>query len=179
MIRVTLSDQVVYCVDVVGWGAVADINVTAERLRFLGPPRYGAAALWQILRAKCRRATLVLDGQAIDDEFLFVMACNPKFTGSGMKLAPHAEIGDGKIDVVAVRRVTRWQMLKLFSKVFDGSHVALEFVEYHQVRSFAIDSQRHDLLDLDGELKGHTPMSAEVLPSALRLFAETTPSTSR
>ena len=165
VVRVTLSDEVVFCVDVVGWGAVAEINATAERLRFLGPPRYGAAALWQILRAKRRRATLILDAQTIDDEFLFVMACNPKFTGSGMKLAPRAEIGDGKLDVVVVRRATRWQMLKLFSKVFDGSHLDLEFVEYHQVRS-----QYHDPLDLDGEMKGHTPMSAEVLPSALRIL---------
>ena len=87
-----------------------------------------------------------------------------------MKLAPHAEIGDGKLDVVVVRRATRWQMLKLFTKVFDGSHVALDFVEYHQVRSYAIASQGHNPLDLDGEVQGHTPMSAEVLPSALRIF---------
>ncbi len=174
VVRVTLSDGVVFCVDVIGWGAVSDINATAERLRWLGPPRYGAAALWQILRAKRRRATLSLDGQAIDDEFLFVMACNPKFTGSGMKLAPHAETGDGKLDVVVVRRATRWQMLKLFTKVFDGSHVALDYVEYHQVRSFAITCQSHGPLDLDGEMKGHTPMSAEVIPSALRIFAKAT-----
>lgn len=171
VVRVTLSDRVVFCVDIVGWGAVADINCTAERLRMLGPSRYGAAALWHILRAKRRRVTLVLDGQPVDDEFLFVIACNPKFTGSGMKLAPHAEIGDGQIDVVVVRHATRWQMLKLFTKVFDGSHLSLEYVEYHQVRSFAIESESHDPLDLDGEMKGHAPMSAEVLPSALLVFA--------
>ncbi len=170
VMRVTLSDGVVFCVDIVGWGAVADINGTAERLRMLGPSRYGVAALWQILRAKRRRAKLVLDDQIIDDDFLFVIACNPKFTGSGMKVAPRAEIGDGKIDLVVVRRATRWQMLKLFTKVFDGSHLTLGFVEYHQVRSFAIDFQGHDPLDLDGEVQGHTPMSAELLPSALRIF---------
>lgn len=171
VMRVTLSDGVVFCVDIVGWGAVADINATAERLRMLGPSRYAAAALWQILRAKRRRAKLVLDDQIIDDEFLFVIACNPQFTGSGMKVAPRAEIGDGKIDVVFVRRATRWQMLRLFTKVFDGSHLALGFVEYHQVRSFAIDFQSHDPLDLDGEMQGHTPMSVEVLSSALRIFS--------
>ena len=178
VVRVTLNDEVIFCVDIVGWGAVSDINATAERLRWLGPPRYGAAALWQILRAKRRRAMLTLDGQTIDDDFLFVMACNPKFTGSRMKLAPHAEIGDGKLDVVVVRRATRCQMLKLFSKVFDGSHVELDYVEYHQVRSFSIASQSCDPLDLDGETRGHTPMSADVLPSSLRIFAKATSSTS-
>jgi len=62
-------------------------------------------------------------------------------------------------------------MLKLFTKVFDGSHLALKFVEYHQVRSFSIGSETHDAMDLDGEMKGHAPMAAEGLPSALSIFA--------
>lgn len=86
-------------------------------------------------------------------------------------LAPHAELGDGKVDVLVVRHASRREMLKLFTKVFDGSHLALKFVEYHQVRSFAIESPTNDALDLDGEMKGHTPMSAEVLPAALSILA--------
>jgi len=171
VIRVTLKDRIVYCVDLVGWGAVADINCTAEKWRLLGLTRYTAATLWQVLRAKRRRAKLVLDGQIFAGEFLFVVACNPKFAGPGMMLAPHAELGDGKIDVIVVRNATRWEMLKMFTKVFDGSHLNLKFVEYHQVRSFAIESETHDPMDLDGEMKGHAPMTAEVLPSALSIFA--------
>ena len=88
-----------------------------------------------------------------------------------MMLAPHAELGDGKMDVVIVRSASRREMLKLFTRVFDGSHLALKFVEYHQVRTFAIESPTKDPLDLDGEMKGHTPMSAEVLPAALSILA--------
>jgi YegS/Rv2252/BmrU family lipid kinase len=170
VIRVTLDDRVLHCVDIVGWGAVADINGTAERLRLLGRPRYAVAAVWHIARAKRRRARLVLDERRDDDEFLFVIACNAKFTGAGMKLAPQAEVGDGKIDVVVLRRASRRQMLTLFTKVFDGSHLELGYVEYHQVRSFAVESDGCEPLDLDGEMKGHAPFRAEVLPAALRVF---------
>ena len=166
-----LTDRIVHCVDLVGWGAVADINANAERWRILGPSRYAAAALWQIVRARRRSATLIMDGQTFDGEFLFIIASNPKYTGFGMKLTPHAELGDGLIDVVVVRRATRWEMLKLFTRVFDGSHLALKIVEYHQVFSFSIQSRTHDRMNLDGEMKGHTPISAEVLPSALTIFA--------
>ena len=99
VVRVTLQDHSVHCINIVGWGAVSDINSTAERMRFLGPTRYTLAALWHILTPKVRRATLVLDDRTITDDFLFVIACNTKYTGAGMKLAPDAEIGDGKIDV--------------------------------------------------------------------------------
>ena len=43
-----MDQEVVYCVDIIGWGGVADINRTAERLRLLGPSRYAVAALWHI-----------------------------------------------------------------------------------------------------------------------------------
>jgi len=172
VVRVTLQDHSVHCINIVGWGAVSDINSTAERMRFLGPTRYTLAALWHILTPKVRRATLVLDDRTITDEFLFVIACNTKYTGAGMKLAPDAEIGDGKIDVVVLRRVSRWQMLRLFMKMFDGSHVALSCIEFHQVRSFSIQSEAADRMNLDGEMKGNSPMTATLLPSALSIFVK-------
>ena len=85
---------------------------------------------------------------------MFVIACNTKYTGAGMKLAPNAEIGDGKIDVVVIRRVSRWQMLRLFMKMFDGSHAAMSCIEFHQVSSFSIHSESADRMNLDGEMKG-------------------------
>jgi len=170
VIRVTMGRSVAYCVNIIGWGAVVDINRTAERLRWIGPPRYAISAITHVLRARRRRTRVVLDGQVLEGEFLLVVACNTKFTGKGMKLAPKAEIDDGKVDVVVVRRATRWQMLKLFNNVFDGSHLSLPFVEYHQVRSFSIEPAKADSLNLDGELKGVTPVSAKMMPGAIQVF---------
>lgn len=171
VVRVRTGERVVYCVDIVGWGGVADVNGTAERLRRLGAARYAIAALLHVFRAKRRRARVVLDGRVLEGEFLLIIACNGKYTGKGMKLAPHAVIGDGKIDVVLVRNASVVQMLRLLSKVFDGSHLSMSCVEYHQVRSFAIETEDPDPLDLDGEIEGRAPFDAEVIPGALRVFA--------
>lgn len=160
-----------YCVTIIGWVGVADINCTAERLRLLGPPRYAVAALWEILFAKRRRARLVLDDWTIDDEFVLVVACNTIFSGSGMRLAPRAKVDDGKIDVVLIRRATRWQMFRLFAKVFDGTHVEMPCVEYHQVSSLSILSDDDSPLDLDGEIQGTTPVSIQIIPSAIHMFS--------
>lgn len=169
VVEVTHGTQTTYCVDMVGWGAVSDINERAEKWRWMGPPRYSAATLFQMLHPRRRQATLTLDGIDFEDEYLFVIACNPKFAGPRMLLAPHAELGDGKIDVVVIRNASRRDMLKLFTSVFDGSHLSLKFVEYHQVQTFGIQSPTSDALDLDGEMKGITPMSARVLPGVLRI----------
>jgi diacylglycerol kinase (ATP) len=114
---------------------------------------------------------LTLDDEILEDRFRMVVVCNTKFTGKGMQLAPHAEVGDGRLDVVFVRDASRWQMLKLLQSVFDGSHLSLPCVEYRQVTSFAIQPEQDDLLNFDGELKGQTPVSGEILPGALQIFA--------
>ena len=170
VVEVTDPDRKYHCINIVGWGAVSDINRSAEQIRMFGTHRYTLAALWHIASPKVRKATLVLDGKSVTDDFLFVMACNTKFTGAGMKLAPHAEIGDGKIDVVVIRRTSRWQMLDLFRRVFDGSHVSLKCLEFHQVSSMEIHTEGKDEMNLDGEIKGLSPVTARVLPSALSIY---------
>ncbi len=168
--RVMMGSNVTYSVNIIGWGAVVDINRTAERLRMLGPARYSIAAMMHILSIKHRRAKLILDGQLFDDDFLFITACNTRFTGKGMQLAPQADAGDGKLDIVLVRHATRLQMFKLFRKVFNGSHLSLPYVEYRQVHSFSIEQAGVNSLLLDGELKGSSPVSVDMIPTALKIF---------
>ena len=168
--RVKMGEQVDYCVTIVGWAGVADINCKAERLRVLGPPRYAVAALWQILFPRRRSAKLILDEQCFEGDFLLVAACNTIFSGSGMQLAPRAKVDDGKMDVVLVRNASRLQMLRVFAKVFGGSHVDMPCVEYYQVRSLSILSDDREPLDLDGEIKGTTPALIQIIPAAVRFF---------
>ena len=169
--RVSSEDGVEYSINIVGWGAAVDINRTAERLRWLGSIRYSLAALWEILRARRRPLRLTLDGEVNDDKFHMVLACNTRFTGKGMQLAPRAKLDDRLLDVIVVRRTTRRQMLQLFSRVFDGSHVDLPFVEYRQVATLELSSLGCEPLNIDGELKRHLPIRVQMVPAALRIFA--------
>jgi YegS/Rv2252/BmrU family lipid kinase len=168
--RVTMRETIAYCVNIVGWGSVSEINDLAERLRRLGPVRYAVASLRFILNPRPRLARLILDGRTCEDEFLFVIGCITKYTGNGMKLAPQAEIDDGKIDVVIVRPASRLELLRLLSRVFEGNHIALDCVEYHQVRQFAIELDQQEPLNLDGEAIGKAPFTVEMMPGALQIF---------
>jgi YegS/Rv2252/BmrU family lipid kinase len=169
--RVTMACGTVYCVNIVGWAAVADINIWAEQLRWCGPARYALAAFRYIAKPRSRFAKLVLDDEIVEDNFQMVIGCNTKYTGKGMMLAPRAEINDDKIDVVVVRHASRWEMLRLFQRVYDGSHLEMKCVEYHQVRRFAIELDDQRPLNLDGEAIGSAPFVAEMLPAALRVIS--------
>ncbi|MFQ6674882.1 MAG: diacylglycerol/lipid kinase family protein [Fidelibacterota bacterium] len=169
--RVTTGDETVYCFNIVGWGIVTDINRMAERIRWLGESRYSVSTLAHIVTLRRRRARVILDDEEWEDEFIFLMGCNTRYTGKGMLLAPRARIGDGLIDVVMIRDARRWELLKMFPKVFDGSHLEFPFVEYRQVRSFSVMPSEDEILNLDGELKGSTPFTVDMVPGAFEVFA--------
>ncbi len=167
VMQITTPTETYHSANVVGWGAVVDINQTAEKLRLLGPSRYTLAALWQIAKPRRRRAELIIDGQSLSDDFLLVAACNTRFTGKGMELAPKARADDGKMDLVFVRSASRGTLLQVFRRVFDGSHIEYESVEYHQVQTLELRTPDAHLLNMDGELKGATPVTIRMIPRAL------------
>jgi diacylglycerol kinase family enzyme len=73
--------------------------------------------------------------------------------------------------VVILRASSRWNLLQVFKRVADGSHLQLPGVECHRAQSLIIDSSTIDPLNLDGEICGQTPFSATVLPGALQVIA--------
>ena len=62
-------------------------------------------------------------------------------------------------------------MLKMFPKVFDGSHISDPIVEYHQVKEYSLIPTEDEILNVDGELKGTTPFEVKMVPGAFHVFA--------
>jgi YegS/Rv2252/BmrU family lipid kinase len=170
VMQVTSGASIEYAINIVGWGAVVDINRTAEACRWMGNTRYTWAALWHVLKARRRQAKISFDDHAEEGEYYFVMACNTKFTGKGMRIAPAAGWDDGLLDVVTIRQASRWQMLQLFTRIFRGTHVEMDCVDVRQVRSLVIDSKQSDQLNIDGELKNASPCRVDVVPKAIRVL---------
>ena len=160
-----------YSINLIGWGLVTDVGERAETLRWLGPRRYTVSSLIEILRRKTRRANLVLDGQTVVDDFTFIVACNSIHVGKGMKMAPSAKLDDGLIDLVVVRgHISRQRLVSVLPKLFDGSHIGEPEVAYYQVSSFSLSSESNDILNIDGEMLGTTPIDVEILKQAIEIF---------
>ena len=119
-----------------------------------------------------RPATLVVDGKTQKDAFLLTVGCNTKFVGRGMKLAPCASVCDGRIDLVIVRRASRYEMLKLFCRVHSGSHLALPYVECLSTRQFAVRTEHPGPINLDGNVtqEQFREIEVEIVPAALQVF---------
>ena len=169
--KVEVNHIIKYSNNMIGWGLVTDVGNQAEHFRWLGTNRYTILSVVEVLRHKSRPATLIMDDKKIEDEFTFIIACNSIHVGKGMKMAPKARLDDGLIDLIVIRSgVSRTRLLQVLPKLFDGSHINVPELEYYQTSQFSLIPETDEILNIDGEIMGSTPIQVNVIPKAFEMF---------
>lgn len=152
-----------------GFGArVADR--TNRRFKFLGKAGYTAAVLAELAALRADRTRLVLDGVEVHGVYPMVAVCNSRHTGGGMALAPDADPTDGELDWFTLGDLGRLAFLRVFPRVFKGTHKGHPQVGMGRARVVRIEPERPSPLLIDGEVIGSTPAEVRVLPGALRAY---------
>ena len=170
--EVKVNHVIKYAFNIIGWGLVTDVGNKAEKWRWLGEARYTLLSVLEVLKYKPRAATLILDKDKIIDNFIFIIACNTMYTGKGMKMAPKSKLDDGLIDIVVVRHgPSRIKLLTMLPKVYGGTHINSPILEYYQVSEFSLIPKQDEILNIDGEVLGTTPIHVNMIPGAFQVFS--------
>jgi len=161
-----------YSLNIIGVGLIADIlRLTNERLKFLGSAGYSLAVLLRLIRGMSNRITIEADGRRREVADSALVVSNSKFTGGQMKIAPPADVSDGRADLILFNGVNRREIVAIFAGVFSGKHLSHPKVEAIQAASIAVDSDPPLRLMADGELIGWTPLRVKVLPAEIDFLA--------
>lgn len=157
------------CVVSTGFDAV--VNERANRMtRPRGANRYTLALVRELATFRPRTYTLTIDGVTRVQRAMLVSVANNPSLGGGMRIVPHADLADGRLDVFIVHPLSRSGLLAVFPKVFAGEHTghrAVEFLQAERVRIEADDIVAY----ADGERIGHLPIDVEIVPGAVSVFA--------
>lgn len=160
-----------YYLNILGIGLIADIlKLTNERLKFLGAFGYSLAVLIRLFKGMNNRMTVIVDGKRHPLKDSALVISNSKYTGGEMKIAPTAHTCDGKVDMVIFNEVNRREIIAIFRKVFDGSHITHPKVNVLSGSEIEITAEPEQLLMADGELLGETFLKLKVLPGELSLL---------
>lgn len=155
-------------------GFDAAVNERANRMtRLSGTPRYVVAVLLELARLRARRYRITIDRDTRRLDAVLVTVGNTASIGGGMRLAPDARVDDGLLDVLVATPLSRGQLLRLFPKVFRGTHVTDDHVSIERGRVVTIDVDDRGPAPItfaDGERFGPLPITLQVVPGALRLL---------
>ncbi|MBX3210126.1 MAG: diacylglycerol kinase family lipid kinase [Labilithrix sp.] len=164
----------------VGMGGLVDRYVADTSRALGGKAAYFGATLKALVNARLGnvRCTVTRDG-AVEEHVIrsFMIAiCNGRFFGSGMKVAPMAEIDDGAFEVVALGATSKIGFAMTSGSIYSGDHIGRAGTVHLRGQKVKLDLANDDarrvfLLDVDGEPMGSLPLEIEVVPRALTVRA--------
>ena len=157
-------------------GAAATISWRAQRvplLKRLGPFSYVLMTAFTSLTYNPHNYRIRIDDEAEQNLPMWsLMLCSFDGAGEGLMLAPGADPGDRKLDLIMVGDIGHWETLtQIVPRLGDGSYLAHPKVSRRHATRITIDSDRMVRADVDGESIGRLPMSVTMLPFHLKVAA--------
>ena len=141
------------------------VNERANSLKWpKGPQRYNAAIALELPKFQPIEYEITMDSSTITTEAMLIAVGNGRSYGGGMLVCPQAQLRDGLFDVMILEPVSKIEFLKVFPKVFSGSHISHPAVKTYRTSKISINADA--VAYADGERIGHAPVSAECIASA-------------
>lgn len=156
------------CIFSAGFDAI--VNERANNMRWpKGRQRYNLALLREMASLKPIRYRLELDDEVVESRAMLIAVANNTSFGGGMMVTPDALLDDGQFDVLIVQPLSRLAFLRIFPRVFKGTHVTDPRVRIVRSRRVTVSADSI-VAYADGERVAPLPLEIEVVPGALRVF---------
>ena len=154
---------------VLGAGFDAVVAARAQRMSWpRGQMRYNLAVLRELPVFRPIAYAVELDGHRIETHAMLVAVANTTSFGGGMRVCPEADVADGYLDVMIVHALSIPAFLRVFPKVYSGTHTTHPAVEIHRARRIRLEASGiHS--QADGETFATLPVDVEVVPGALHV----------
>ncbi|MEU1487604.1 diacylglycerol kinase [Streptomyces sp. NPDC005752] len=148
------------------------VNDRGNRMRRVGGRfKYDLAILAELAAFRPIPYRVRLDGGPVTEvEATLIAVGNGTTYGGGMRICADAVMDDGLFDVTVVGDCSRTTLLKVFPKVYRGTHLGHPKVTVHRVSSIELASAGVTAY-ADGEPLGALPLTATCVPGAVRVLA--------
>jgi len=114
-----------------------------------------------------KRVKLRIDNENEDICACYLVVANGQFFADGMRIAPHAMLNDGWLNLVTIGNVSKSELLRIVPTVYDGSHIRHPEIQERKARAVTVECNERLFVEADGEILGECPASFWVIPSAL------------
>jgi diacylglycerol kinase (ATP) len=158
-----------YFVNSAGVGFDAEVTEASHRMpRFVSNTVPFVLSLLKTLPAyRNKDIRLNIDGRREERRVLSLVVSNGVYFGGGMRIAPEAQLGDRRLDVLTIGDVGKAELLQVFPKVYKGTHITHPKVRMEKAERIMVECDKRILLQADGELLGEGPVTFQIVPAAL------------
>ncbi len=166
-----------YFTAVISFGFDAHVNRRAVELKrkfwFLPSQSMYAFALLRELLSRLEYSQVELDiqGTSLESKVILIAVANTPSYGRIFKIAPLADMRDGRLDVCLIREAGKLRVLKNILQVIQGTHTNLPEVKMFRASSLTIRSLQNLPCQMDGEiLPSDREYQISTFPGALKVL---------
>lgn len=163
-----------YFINVAAMGAMVDASQkTDPNLKnAIGPLAYYLKAAGELTQVHPINVKLTTPEQVYEETIYFITVCNGESAGGFRKLSPNSSMSDGKLDVVAFRKMPLQKFVPLLFEVINGNHPNNKNVLYFQTPELKIEASEDMPTDIDGEHGEKLPLDFGILSQRLSIFVD-------
>jgi diacylglycerol kinase (ATP) len=156
-----------YYATVLATGFDSVVNERANAMRWpRGRLRYSLATLAELRVFKPLTYRVDIDEVRWRGEAMLVAVGNGPSYGGGLRICEGADPGDGLLDVVIVKPVSKLELVRVYPRLFRGAHVTHRAYEVHRAKRVSVAAARV-VGYADGERIGPLPLTVDAAPAAL------------
>ncbi len=135
-----------------------------------GIPGYVLAALRSLADLHACSLTVTLDEDRRSLRGLLVVVANGSYYGKGIAISPGSHPADGHFEVCLVEEAAPLELAGLVTLFLAGRLAEHPLVHVHRARRVRVEGDESQLVHLDGDVLGTTPVDFRLLPGRLRVM---------
>lgn len=163
-----------YFVNVAASGLLTNVGyqVAPEAKAIFGRAAYYMEGIKEIPKQKFQpiRVEFISEEYSKEEEILLFLISNSASIGGFKKLAPKANVSDGYLDVVIIKKSEVGDLAQIFLNIFSGEHIYHPNVKYFKTKKLTVNTGEEVTIDIDGEYGGELPATFEVVSSGFKIF---------
>ncbi|MFC5404646.1 diacylglycerol kinase [Cohnella soli] len=165
-----------YFINIAGGGSLTELTyeVPSKLKTMVGQLAYYMKGLEKVTRLHPMHMKLTAEGVGeFDEEFMLFLIANSNSVAGFDRLAPNASTSDGLFDVLALRKCSLPEFLRIATTVLRGELITSDphFIHF-QCTKLTVESNDRVQLNLDGEFGGTLPCTFEILPGHLQVVVD-------
>ena len=104
-----------------------------------------------------------------EGDYLICSIANGRFIGGGIPICPKAETDDGKLDLVLIRSIRRWQIPFYLPGLMMSKALNFRITRHFRISELSIEG--HDLrVNIDGDIRRMSQAVFSINPQSLNMI---------
>ena len=146
--------------------------IKKEEKKKFGPLAYYFKGMTQLPQQLSTNLHLnvTVDNESFEEDAYMFAITNTNRVGGFDGIIPFADINDGKLDLLIVKRCSITDLIALIKDYRFGKHDKSPFIHYIQGQHIHITCDQDLTMDIDGEEGTHLPIDVHTLQKSIQLL---------